>query len=73
MVGRHGPVDLYGLVHTRNDDPFRSPFANQFMWRIDDAVSKYHPDIIYFNEHAGDSQVDLGVHTGLALTLDITW
>jgi alpha-L-fucosidase len=59
------PVDLYGPVHTRNDDPLRSPFANQFMWRIDDAISKYHPDIIYFDEHAGNSQVDLGVHMGL--------
>jgi len=59
------PVDLYGPVHTRNDNPLRSPFANQFMWRIDDAISKYHPDVIYFDEHAGDSQVDLGVHMGL--------
>jgi len=59
------PVDLYGPVHTRLDDPLRSPFGNQFMWRIDDAISKYHPDVIYFDEHAGDSQVDLGVHMGL--------
>ena len=59
------PVDLYGPIHTSKDDPLRSPFANQFMWRIDDAISKYHPDIIYFDEHAGDSQVDLGVHMGL--------
>ena len=59
------PVDLYGPVHTRKDDPLRSPFANQFMWRIDDAITKYHPDVIYFDEHAGDSQVDLGVHMGL--------
>ena len=59
------PVDLYGPVHTRNDDPLRSPFANQFMWRIDDAINKYHPDVIYFDEHAGDSQIDLGVHMGL--------
>lgn len=59
------PVDLYGPVHTRNDDPLKSAFANQFMWRIDDAITKYHPDIIYFDEHAGDSQVDLGVHMGL--------
>ena len=35
------------------------------MWRVDDAITKYHPDIIYFDEHAGDSQVDLGVHMGL--------
>lgn len=59
------PVDLYGPVHTSKDDPLRSPFANQFMWRIDDAITKYHPDVIYFDEHGGDSQVDLGVHMGL--------
>ena len=59
------PVDLYGPIHTSKDDALHSPFANQFMWRIDDAISKYHPDIIYFDEHAGDSQVDLGVHMGL--------
>ncbi|MEO6232548.1 MAG: alpha-L-fucosidase [Ferruginibacter sp.] len=59
------PVDLYGPVHTPKDDALRSPFANQFMWRIDDAINKYHPDVIYFDEHAGDSQVDLGVHMGL--------
>jgi len=35
------------------------------MWRVDDAITKYHPDIIYFDEHAGDSQVDLGVQMGL--------
>jgi alpha-L-fucosidase len=58
------PVDLYGPVHT-DEDPLLSPFANQFMWRVDDAISKYHPDLIYFDEHAGDSQVDLGVHMGL--------
>jgi alpha-L-fucosidase len=58
------PVDLYGPVHN-NRDPLLSPFANQFMWRVDDAVTKYHPDMIYFDEHAGDSQVDMGVHMGL--------
>lgn len=58
------PVDLYGPVHTK-DDPLHSPFANQFMWRVDDAITKYHPDVIYFDEHAGNSQVDLGVHMGL--------
>jgi alpha-L-fucosidase len=58
------PVDLYGPVHTKSD-PLHSPFANQFMWRVDDAITKYHPDIIYFDEHAGDSQVDLGVNMGL--------
>ncbi len=35
------------------------------MWRVDDAITKYHPDVIYFDEHAGDSQVDMGVHMGL--------
>ncbi len=58
------PVDLYGPVHTAKD-PLHSPFANQFMWRVDDAITKYHPDVIYFDEHAGDSQVDMGVHMGL--------
>jgi alpha-L-fucosidase len=58
------PVDLYGPIHDKKD-PLISPFANQFMWRVDDAISKYHPDVIYFDEHAGDSQVDLGVHMGL--------
>ncbi len=58
------PVDLYGPVHTK-ERPLQSPFANQFMWRIDDAITKYQPDLIYFDEHAGDSQVDLGVHMGL--------
>ncbi len=67
------PVDLYGPAHTMKrgprslpgNDPLLSPFANQFMWRVDDAITKYHPDMIYFDEHAGDSQVDIGVHMGL--------
>jgi alpha-L-fucosidase len=67
------PVDLYGPPHTMargprsnpGADPLLSPFANQFMWRVDDAITKYHPDVIYFDEHAGDSQTDLGVHMGL--------
>lgn len=58
------PVDLYGPVHDKKN-PLNSPFSNQFMWRIDDAITKYHPDMIYFDEHAGDSQVDLGVNMGL--------
>jgi alpha-L-fucosidase len=58
------PVDLYGPVHDKKD-PLHSPFANQFMWRIDDAISKYHPDMIYFDEVAGDSLLDLGVNMGL--------
>jgi alpha-L-fucosidase len=58
------PVDLYGPVHDINN-PLQSPFADQFMWRVDDAISKYHPDMIYFDEAAGDSLIDLGVHMGL--------
>lgn len=58
------PVDLYGPKHDKKD-PLHSPFANQFMWRVDDAITKYHPDMIYFDDHAGDSQVDLGVNMGL--------
>jgi alpha-L-fucosidase len=68
------PVDLYGPIHTMvlngprslpGNDPTRSSFGNQFMWRIDDAVTQYHPDMIYFDEQAGDDQVDLGIHMGL--------
>ena len=66
------PVDLYGPPHNLppgprrpENDPLLSPFANQFMWRIDDAITKYRPDVIYFDEHAGESLVDLGVHMGL--------
>jgi hypothetical protein len=58
------PVDLYGPVHDKKD-PLLSPFANQFMWRIDDAITKYHPDVIYFDEAAGDTLMDLGVKMGL--------
>jgi len=58
------PVDLYGPPHN-NRDPLLSPFANQFMWRVDDAITKYHPDVIYFDEAAGDTLMDLGVHMGL--------
>ena len=58
------PVDLYGPKHDKKD-PLLSPFANQFMWRVDDAISKYHPDVIYFDDHAGDSQTDLGIKMGL--------
>ncbi len=35
------------------------------MWRVDDAITKYHPDVIYFDEAAGESLMDLGVHMGL--------
>ena len=58
------PVDLYGYPH-RGSETMHSPFSNQFMWRIDDAITKYRPDIIYFDDHAGDSQVDLNIRMGL--------
>jgi alpha-L-fucosidase len=58
------PVDLYGPVHDIKN-PLQSPFANQFMWRVDDAITKYHPDMIYFDEAAGDTLIDLGVSMGL--------
>jgi len=58
------PVDLYGTVHDISN-PLQSPFANQFMWRVDDAITKYHPDMIYFDEAAGDTLIDLGVSMGL--------
>lgn len=59
------PKDLYGPEHHDGRNSLETPFANQFMWRVDDAVRKYQPDMIYFDEHAGDSQIDLGVNMGL--------
>lgn len=59
------PVDLYGPVHSADDDSLRSPYANQFMWRVHDAISKYRPDFIYFDEAAGNTLIDLGVRMGL--------
>ncbi|MBP5647097.1 MAG: alpha-L-fucosidase, partial [Bacteroidaceae bacterium] len=59
------PQDLYGPVHHDGRKSLESPFANQFMWRVDDAIRKYQPDMIYFDDHAGDSQVDLGIDMGL--------
>lgn len=59
------PVDLYGPVHHEGRNSLDTPFANQFMWRVDDAIRKYQPDMIYFDDHAGDSQIDLGINMGL--------
>lgn len=59
------PVDLYGPEHHDGRNSLDTPFADQFMWRVDDAIRKYQPDMIYFDEHAGDSQIDLGVNMGL--------
>ncbi len=61
----YDPVDLYGPPHKFTDSSLLSPFANQFMWRVDDAVSKYHPDMIYFDEAGGSNLKDLGVSMGL--------
>ena len=69
------PVDLYGPPHTiprgprrPANDPLLSPFANQFMWRVDDAITKYHPDVIYFDEHAGDSSGGFGRPHGTGIS-----
>ena len=62
------PVALYGYQHTTdcsNQQCNNSPYGTQFMYRLDEAIDKYHPDLIYFDDHAGDSQSDLGVHMGL--------
>ena len=62
------PVDLYGYQHTTdcsNQSCNDSPYGTQFMFRVDEAIDKYHPDVVYFDDHAGDSQLDLGVHMGL--------
>jgi alpha-L-fucosidase len=62
------PADLYGPKHSTdcaNQSCNNSAFGTQFMYRVDDAINRYHPDVVYFDDHAGDSQVDLGVHMGL--------
>lgn len=59
------PVDLYGPVHHDGRNSLDTQFATQFMWRVDDAIRKYQPDMIYFDDHAGDSQIDLGINMGL--------
>lgn len=59
------PQDLYGPIHHDGRKSLDTPFANQFMWRVDDAIRKYQPDMIYFDEHAGNSQIDLGIDMGL--------
>jgi alpha-L-fucosidase len=62
------PADLYGPKHSTdcsNNSCNNSAFGTQFMYRVDDAINRYHPDVVYFDDHAGDSQVDLGVHMGL--------
>ena len=59
------PADLYGPEHHDGRNSLETPFADQFMWRVDDAIRKYQPDMIYFDDHAGDSQIDLGINMGL--------
>jgi hypothetical protein len=62
------PADLYGPKHSTdcaNQSCNNSAFGTQFMYRVDDAISKYRPDVVYFDDHAGDSQVDLGIRMGL--------
>ncbi|NMH88387.1 alpha-L-fucosidase [Flavivirga algicola] len=58
------PKDLYGFPHDKELDANQSPFANQFMWRVDDLL-KYNPDLLYFDESVGvNGWVDLGVKMG---------
>ena len=62
------PADLYGAKHSgdcSNNSCNTSSYGTQFMYRVDEAICKYHPDVVYFDDHAGDSQTDLGVHMGL--------
>jgi alpha-L-fucosidase len=62
------PADLYGPKHSgdcSNNSCNNSAYGTQFMYRVDEAICKYHPDVVYFDDHAGDSQTDLGVHMGL--------
>ena len=58
------PKDLYGMPHDKETDANASPFANQFMWRVDDLL-KYNPELLYLHESVGvNGWVDLGVKMG---------
>jgi alpha-L-fucosidase len=62
------PAALYGYQHKTdcsNNSCNTSPYGTQFEYRVDDAIEKYHPDVVYFDELAGDGIVDLGVTMGL--------
>ncbi len=58
------PKDLYGMPHDKENDANQSPYANQFMWRVDDLL-KYNPALLYFDESVGvNGSIDLGVKMG---------
>jgi alpha-L-fucosidase len=62
------PAALYGYQHKTdcsNDSCNTSPYGTQFEYRVDDAIEKYHPDLVYFDELAGSGVIDLGVNMGL--------
>ncbi len=65
------PKDLYGPVHDLDDDPLESPFANQFLQRVNDLM-KYQPDLICFDESVGNLR-DLGAHMGLGVDKLSPW
>ena len=56
-------------VRPHAKDPLHSPFANQFMWRVDDAITKYHPDVIYFDERRAIPRWIWACTWGLAFSL----
>jgi alpha-L-fucosidase len=63
------PADLYGYQHKTdcaNQSCNNSPYGTQLQYRVDDAIQKYHPDVVYFDDHAGGAQsdVDLGIRMG---------
>ncbi len=63
------PADLYGPKHSgdcSNNSCNNSAYGTQFMYRVDEAICKYHPDVVYFDDHAGGAQtdIDLGIRMG---------
>ena len=70
------PVDLNGPVHSDYaTEEFKAeiahPFSQQFLWRVDDLITKYQPDILWFDDtitYAGDlGNVYLGLGDTMAL------
>jgi alpha-L-fucosidase len=68
------PVDLNGPVHTISaTNQFKAdvshPFSQQFLWRVDDLITKHKPDILWFDDaiaYVGDLE---NVHLGLGDTM----
>jgi len=68
------PVDLNGPVHTVSaSNEFKAdvshPFSQQFLWRQDDLITKYLPDILWLDETIEYTRDLKNVYLGLGDTM----